>query len=100
MTLQITHGHLTPCPCNGQHPDETFAGPPEVHMITCPDCGAFFAGDTAEEVEAAWNRAARAKAEEVAARHCLDCGRIDGKHWTGCPSDYAAGLGVNWGAVA
>lgn len=104
MTLQITHGHLTPCPCNGQRPDETFAAPPEVHMITCPNCGAFFAGDTAEEAEAAWNRAARAKAEEAivpvkAWLWCPSCGRIDGGHWSGCPDEWFNSAG-NAGAAA
>lgn len=61
--LEITHGHLLPCPCGAGRPDQTLAqgvhGP--VHQVEC-GCGRFAVDLTEDGAALRWNALVRGKA--------------------------------------
>ena len=59
--LEITHGHLLPCPCGAGQPDMTMtAADIETHHVSCP-CGNAVKDGTEHGAAIKWNALMRAR---------------------------------------
>ena len=81
------------CPCCGFDVARAVPVPGGWRVMCSPEhngCGAESAmGDTETEAYTLWNVGLG-----TFRQYCYDCGRRDGLHWIGCPSDYPTGAGV------
>lgn len=76
MTLEITHGHLTPCTCGAGRPDQGWFGygaGRETHYVQCA-CGEGVSDESEDGSTAKWNALQRARKAD----------RARGVSWLGC----------------
>lgn len=60
--LELTHGHLLPCPCGQGRPDAGWfgSGSQAVHHVQCP-CGNGVTADTEDGATLKWNELVRGR---------------------------------------